>query len=102
VAGDARDAFGGLFDGQSEGKWSRGDAASDEEPGFGTLFAPVAPFNRIPFLSPLIAVAGATAVVVLTGVAAASLVVMSLSLLAVVYLLTQVFGYEIVLPTMPR
>jgi len=96
---DAGSAFAGLF-GTGQGSWSSGDTR--DEPGFGTLFAPVAPFNRWPLLSPVIAVAGAAVIFVLTGVAAASLVVMSLSLLVVVYLLSEVFGYEIVLPTMPR
>lgn len=94
-----RDPLSGFFASQEQGSWSK---AGDEEPGFGTLFAPVSPFNRWPFLSPIIGIAGAAAIFTLTGVAAAALVVMSLSLLAVVYLLTQVFGYEIVLPNMPR
>jgi hypothetical protein len=51
--------------------------------------------------APVVAVAGAAAVVVLTGVAAFSLAVMTISLLAVLFLLTLVFGYEIVMPPMP-
>ena len=94
--------FAGFFGAAGSGTWSAGDQTGTEEPGFGTLFAPIAPFNRWPFLSPVIAIAGAAAVFVLTGVAAASLVVMSLSLLVVVYLLSEVFGYEIVLPNMKR
>lgn len=95
------DPFARLFGTAAKGTWSKGDEPQDEEPGFRALFSPVGPFNRVPFLSPVIAVAGAAAVLVLTGVAAASLVVLSLSLLAVLFLLTQVFGYEIVMPTMP-
>jgi hypothetical protein len=98
---DASRSFAGIFGSQGEGTWSRG-GARDDEPGFGTLFAPIAPFNRWPFLSPVVAVAGAAAIFALTGIAAAALVVMSLALLAVVFLLTQVFGYEIVLPNMPN
>ncbi len=94
--------FAGFFGSTASGSWSAGGHAGAEEPGFGTLFAPIAPFNRWPLLSPVIAVAGAAAVFVLTGIAAASLVVMSLSLLVVVYLLSEVFGYEIVLPNMTR
>ena len=84
------------------GGWSReGHGASDAEPGFSTLFSPVDPYNRWPVLVPFVSVLGAAAVVLLTGVAAASLVVMSFSLLLVVFLLSEVFGYEIAMPTMP-
>ena len=95
-----RDPFAGVFASGQQGQWSKGgeNQSPGEEPGFGTLFAPVAPFNRWPFLSPIIGIAGAAAIFALTGVAAAALVVMSLALLAVVFLLTQVFGYEIVMP----
>lgn len=80
--------------------WSRG--AGDDEPGFASLFSPIDPFNRWPVLVPLVSIAGAATVVLLTGVAAVSLLVMTVSLLVVVFLLSEVFGYEIVLPNMPR
>lgn len=94
--------FGALGEGM-RGRWTRGDAGGgDDEPGFASLFAPVDPFNRWPLLVPLVSIAGAATVVLLTGVAAVSLVVMTISLLVVVYLLSEVFGYEIILPNMPR
>jgi hypothetical protein len=68
------------------------------EHGFSTLFAPVYPYNRWPVLVPFVSVAGAAAIALLTGVAAASLVVMSFALLVVVFLLSEVFGYEIAVP----
>jgi len=82
------------------GAWSsRGERGSaDPGPGFSTLFAPVDPYNRWPMLVPFVSVLGAAAVVLLTGVAAASLVVMSFALLVVVFLLSEVFGYEIAVP----
>lgn len=88
------------------GAWSSGDrqgaGATEEGPTFSTLFSPVDPYNRWPVLVPFVSVAGAVAIVLLTGVAAASLVVMSFALMAVVFLLTQVFGYELAIPQMPR
>jgi len=87
------------------GAWtSRGRRDSgDEGPTFSTMFSPVDPYNRWPILVPFVSVLGAAAVVLLTGVAAASLVVMSFALLVVVFLLSEVFGYEIAMPAgMPR
>jgi hypothetical protein len=78
-----------------------GRDAFDDGPGFSTLFSPVDPYNRWPVLVPFVSVIGAAAVVLLTGVAAASLVVMSFALLVVVFLLSEVFGYDMVLPVMP-
>ena len=82
------------------GAWSsRGERGStDAGPSFSTLFSPVDPYNRWPVLVPFVSVLGAAAVALLTGVAAASLVVMSFALLVVVFLLSEVFGYEIVIP----
>lgn len=81
------------------GAWHRGGRGADEDgPSFSTLFSPIDPYNRWPFLVPFVSVAGAAAVFLLTGVAAASLVVMSFALLVVVFLLSEVFGYEVVLP----
>ncbi len=81
------------------GTWTRNGRRDDEDgPTFSTLFSPVDPYNRWPLLVPFVSVAGAAAVFLLTGVAAASLVVMSFALLVVVFLLSEVFGYEVVLP----
>jgi hypothetical protein len=82
------------------GSWTRreGDAPRGEDASFSTLFSPVYPYNRWSLLNPFISVIGAAAVVLLTGVAAASLVVMSFALVVVVFLLSEVFGYEIAMP----
>lgn len=74
---------------------------TDDGADFSTLFSPVDPYNRWPMLTPFVSVVGAAAVVLLTGLAAASLVVMSFALLVVVFLLSQVFGYEMAMPVMP-
>ncbi|MFN2426314.1 MAG: hypothetical protein ABR587_07690 [Candidatus Binatia bacterium] len=82
------------------GAWSSGSqhGPGGTGPDFSTLFAPVDPYNRWPILVPFVSVLGAAAVFLLTGVAAASLVVMSFALLVVVFLLSEVFGYEIAMP----
>lgn len=94
---DAVRGLGRVFGGGSGGGRGQQGGASGE-PDFSTLFSPVDPYNRWPLLVPFVSVVGAAAVVLLTGVAAASLVVMSFALLVVVFLLSEVFGYEIVLP----
>ena len=80
----------------------RGDSGADaprgEDASFSTLFSPIYPYNRFSLLNPFISVVGAAAVVLLTGVAAASLVVMSFAIIVVVFLLSEVFGYEIAMP----
>lgn len=73
-------------------------AARGEDASFSTLFSPVYPYNRFPLLNPFISVVGAAAVFLLTGVAAASLVVLSFALVVVVFLLAEVFGYEVAMP----
>lgn len=78
-----------------------GQGRADDGPDFSTMFSPVDPYNRWPVLTPFVSVIGAAAVVLLTGVAAASLVVMSFALLVVVFLLSEVFGYEMAMPVMP-
>ena len=85
------------------GSWTRreeraGEAPRGEDASFATLFAPVYPYNKFSILNPFISVIGGVAVVLLTGVAAASLVVMSFALVVVVFLLSEVFGYEIAMP----
>lgn len=83
-------AFGGASGGPGDG------------PDFSTLFSPVDPYNRWPLLSPFVSVMGAAAVVLLSGVAIASLVVASCAVFVVVFLLSEVFGYELAMPPMPR
>ena len=93
---DAMNAF------RSLGRESSHKPESDTDTGFSTLFSPIYPYNRWAVLTPFVSVAGAATVFLLTGVAAAALVVMSFALLVVVFLLSEVFGYEIAMPQMAR
>ena len=80
--------FGGLYEG------IRREA---RETGVGALVTPVDPFNRSRVLAPVIAAAGVVSVLLLSGVAIGAVVTAAAALLAVYYLLTQVFGYELTL-----
>jgi hypothetical protein len=89
-------------DGPNDGP-PRGHGAGDSPPrgedaSFATLFSPIYPYNRFSLLNPFISIVGAASVFLLTGVAAASLVVLSFALVVVVFLLSEVFGYEIAMP----
>jgi hypothetical protein len=78
--------FGNLYEGiRREAK----------ETGVSALVTPVDPFNRSRVLAPVIAAAGVVSVLVLSGVAVGAMVTAAAALLAVYYLLTQVFGYEL-------
>ena len=65
--------------------------------GVTALIAPVDPFNRSKILSPVIAAAGVISVVMFSGIALGAIVTAAAALLAVYYLLTQIFGYELTL-----
>lgn len=94
------DRFGGGF-GRGFDDWlSRMREASfeGEEADMAALFSPVEPYNRWPFLVPVVSFVGAAAVVALAGVAVASLLVMAAALAAVWFLLSEVFGYEVSVP----
>ena len=60
---------------------------------------PVEPYNRSSVLTPLIRVAGVAGLVLLGGVAVGGFVVSFFALMAVCYLLSQVFGYELAVAT---
>ncbi|MFQ5477035.1 MAG: hypothetical protein ACE5E4_00275 [Candidatus Binatia bacterium] len=68
-----------------------------EDSGFSSLLAPVAPFNSSGVLTPLVSVAGCISIIMLSGVAVGALATLLASLLAVYFLLTEVFGYNIAL-----
>jgi hypothetical protein len=93
--------FQSAWNGLGEAFRQRAGTEAGDHPDFATLFSPVDPYNRWPALVPFVSVVGAAAVVLLTGVAAASLVVMSFALLVVVFLLSEVFGYEMAMPVVP-
>ena len=60
-----------------------------------TLLSPVDPYNSSALLTPVVAACAAAGVVVLTGVAVSGFAVAFLALLAVLFLLSEVFGYEL-------
>jgi hypothetical protein len=76
---------------QGQGLRSDTDGAAS----LSTLLDPVDPFNRNPWLVPFVRVAGVTALVCLSGVAVGAFVISITALLAIYYLLSQVFGFEI-------
>jgi hypothetical protein len=78
--------FGGLYDSLKR---------ETRDSGVRSLVTPVAPFNRSRVLGPVIAAAGVVSIVMLSGIAIGGVVTAAAALLAVYYLLTQVFGYEI-------
>jgi len=65
------------------------------EGGLRSLVSPVDPFNRSKILTPLVAAAGIVSVVMLSGLAVSAFVTALTAFLALYYLLTQVFGYEL-------
>jgi len=75
--------------------------AEKADQGITGLLAPVAPYNRSTLLTPVVAAVGVVGVLVLSGVAAASLAAMTTALIAIYFLLTEVFGYDIQLSPTP-
>ncbi len=75
--------------------------AEKADQGVAGLLAPVAPYNRSTLLTPVVTVVGVIGVLVLSGVAVASLAAMTTALIVIYFLLTEVFGYEIQLSPMP-
>ncbi len=73
------------------------------EAGISALITPIDPFNRSTLLTPVVAALGVTGVLMLSSVAAGALMAAAAALLAVYFLLTEVFGYEIdlAIPTPP-
>lgn len=73
------------------------DAFGEEtrDGGLASLVSPVDPFNRSAVLTPIVAAAGVVGVVMLSGLAVGAMVTTLAALMAVYYLLTAVFGYEI-------
>lgn len=66
-----------------------------------TLLDPIDPFNRSPVLTPLVRFGGGVALALLGAVAVGSFAVLMLAMLAIVFLLTEVFGYELELSPVP-
>ncbi|HYC57530.1 MAG TPA: hypothetical protein VEL28_21540 [Candidatus Binatia bacterium] len=87
-----RDSASNAFDGAFS--WSSESATSTS---VSTLLRPIDPYNRWPFLAPVIGAAGFAALVALTGIAVGALLVMLAALALVGFLLTEVFGYELAL-----
>lgn len=79
------------------------EAFSDETrvSGVASLLTPVDPYNRSSVLTPIVAAAGAVGLIMFAGAAVAAMAVAVAALLAVCYLLTEVFGYEVSLAGVP-
>jgi hypothetical protein len=80
------DQLGGLYDTLRRERETRGLAG---------LLRPIDPFNRSDVLTPLVGIAGVIAMLMLSGVAVSALATAIAALMALYFLLTQVFGYEI-------
>jgi hypothetical protein len=80
----------GIFEGFSQAA-EGASAAAD----LSSLVTPVDPFNRSSFFTPIIAGAGVLSVVLLAGVAITTFSVTMAAMLAIFFLLTEVFGYEL-------
>jgi len=65
--------------------------------GLRSLASPIDPFNRSAVLTPIVAAAGIVGIVLLSGVVIASAVTAASALLALYFLLSRVFGFDIVL-----
>jgi hypothetical protein len=79
------------------------DAFSDESQtgGIVSMLKPVDPYNRSAILTPIVAAAGALGLIVFAGAAVAAMAVAVAAMVAVCYLLTEVFGYDVSLAGMP-
>ncbi len=95
--------FSGLYSRAEEQVRGLVDAFQREsrDAGMSALITPVDPFNRASFLTPLVAAVGVAGVLFLSSVAAGALIAAAVALLAVYFLLTEVFGYEIELAMPP-
>jgi len=59
------------------------------------LFEPVAPYNASELLTPLVSLAAGVSVLVLAGVSVAALAALLASLIALAFILAEVFGYDV-------
>ncbi len=80
------DQFSSFFDNLS---------TEGEQTGFSNLLSPVAPYNSSAALTPLVTVAGVISLLLLSGVALGAFATLLTTLLAVYFLLTEVFGYDV-------
>ncbi len=71
--------------------------AEKVDSGISALLKPVAPYNSSPFLTPVVTLVGVVGICMLSGLAVASLAAMTAALLAIYFLLSEVFGYDIAL-----
>lgn len=70
-------------------------SAEGQEQGIAAMLAPVAPYNNSSLLTPLVTVVSVISLLVLSGVALGAFAALLTSLLALYFLLTEVFGYEL-------
>ncbi len=90
-------SFDDLFGSIAEGMSAAYDNVRKQtgNAGVGALIAPVDPFNRSRVLTPIVAAAGVVSMLLLAGVVVGSMATAVAALLALYYLLTVVFGYEL-------
>ena len=93
-----------LLDGAVEQMRGWYDAFDDESraSGLSSLLSPVDPFNRSAILTPVVAAAAVVSLIVLSGAAIAAAAVTISALLAVSYVLSEIFGYEVSLAVPPH
>lgn len=96
-------SFSDLFDTLGDQVQGMFDAFTQErqEGGLAALVMPIDPFNRSSILAPIIGAAGVISALMLSGVAVGALATMLAALLALYFLLSRVFGYEISLDLTP-
>jgi len=96
-----QDAFGD-FSHQAQ-DWYSAFAKHARDRGLRAFVEPVDPYNRSRFLSPAVAAAGVVGVVLLGGVVVAASVIAAAALFAVIFLLSEIFGYDLslVVPSPP-
>ena len=81
--------------------WYSTFARHARERGFVSLVEPVAPYNQSRILAPAVAAAAVVGIVMLGGVVVAASVIAAAALAAVIFLLTEIFGYDLALAVAP-
>ena len=90
---DLNDVFGNI--GEQINGFYQAFNEERSEGGLSALLTPIDPFNRSDLLTPLVSIAGVVTMLLLSGVAVGAMAATLAALLALYFLLTQVFGYEI-------
>jgi len=91
---DVESTVGSIFSGLRSGLGSSLGGANPST-NLSTLLSPVYPYNRSSILTPIVAAVGVATMVVLSAAAIGGLTVTVAAMMALFYLLTEVFGYEL-------